>query len=163
MRLALLISVCLLMCGIVPSMAQKNRKIQEKADKYFNEALAERAARHNEAACARMEQCLKFDTANIEANSLLGQWYFQDHRFDMAVETFRKASFRCFEGRETFAAPLVKSLIFAARPDEALQYIATIATQRDTAQWNPLRRKAEATRDMMRRSWAPAVSVVQAV
>lgn len=154
MRLALYILFWFCVCDAVPAMAQKSRKIQEKADRYFNEALAERAARRNEAACARMEQCLKYDTANIDANSLLGQWYFQDHRFDMAVETFRKASVRCFEGREAFIKPLVKSLIYAARPDEALQLIAGTATVRDSADWNQLRRKAEATREMMKRSWA---------
>ncbi len=133
--------------------AQRMTKAERKAAKYFNKALALKAAKKYGEACASMERSIAKYPTNADAYSMLGEWYFSGHDFEKAAETFTKASAKCNNGRTRFAKALTRSLIYAGRGDEALGLIASHATIRDSSEWNKLRVQAEFVKAAMMRSW----------
>eukprot|EP01030_Chromulinospumella_sphaerica_P013480 gene13480-13259_t len=70
-----------------------------------------------------MEQSLTNDPVNGDNYSMLGEWYFEGHDFSKSVETFRKASAKCQNGKLRFMKPMVRSLIYNGNADEALMLI----------------------------------------
>lgn len=149
-RILLLILGC--MCLWHAASAQSAKKVK-KATKYANRALNARAKKEYAKACEWMEKCLENDPVNADAYSALGQWYFEDHDFERAAGTFRKASAKCKDGRARFAKPYAKSLIHTGKADEALQLIDNYATIKDSGDWNFLRRQAVFVREALPKGW----------
>jgi len=133
----------------LPAIAQS----EKKATKYFNEALALKAAKNYTEACKSMEQSIVNDPANADAYSTLGEWYFEGHEFEKAMETFRKASIKCNNGKLRFMKPMVRSLIYSGKADEALMLINNYATLKDSTEWNFYRTQAMFVRIALQRSW----------
>lgn len=125
----------------------------KKAALYSERAMQRRAEKDYKDACKWMEQALENDPVNADGYSILGQWYFEDHDFERAANTFRKASAKCKDGRARFAKPYVKSLIYCGKADEALQLIDNYATIKDSTDWNFMRRQATFIRQAQPKGW----------
>ncbi len=100
-----------------------------------------------------MERAIENDPANADAYSILGEWYFAGHEFEKAEFTFRKASVKCNNGKLRFMKPMVRSLIYAGKGDEALMLISSYATIKDSSEWNLLRSQATFVKSALQRSW----------
>ncbi len=152
MRVKILLHILILL-PCLHLAAQQDKRVEKKAAKYFDEALAYKAKKQYAEACASMELSIAEGLVNEDAYSMLGQWYFEGHEFEKAANIFRKGSVSFVNGRMRFAKPLTRSLIYAGNPDEALQLINNYATIRDSAEWNALRVKAEFVKGAMMHSW----------
>lgn len=126
---------------------------ERKAEKYFQEALTLKSQRNYKDACATMEKCVETDPAYGDAYSMLGEWYFEGHDFSKALETFRKASAKCQNGKLRFMKPMVKSLIYCGKADEAQMLISNYATLKDSTEWNFYARQAAFVKTAMLHSW----------
>jgi len=142
---------CLILYGLLIAHAALAQN-EKKATRYFTEAVNQRAAKEYAEACVTMERSLAELPDNADAYSLLGQWYFLDHQFNKAAETFRKASIKCRNGRLRFGKPLAKSLIYAGQATEAMSLIESLATIRDSADWNRMRVQAAFVAENLPRS-----------
>ena len=132
---------CLFSCIVVTAQVSK------KANHYYEVALRDRAAKQTDAACKKMEKAIAKSPAYADAYSQLGQWYFEAHKFSQAATVFRNAAAKCPKGRQRFAKPLAKSLIYSGMPDEALQLINTYGnTTQDAGEWKKMREQAEFVR-----------------
>jgi len=120
-----------------------NAQTPKKVARYYDEALLLKSKKQTVEACKKMELAIALDPTNPDGYSLLGQWYYETHRFAEAAEVFRKASFRCQNGALRFAKPLARSLLGAAKAESALLVIGNYATIKDSAEWNRLRTRAE--------------------
>ncbi len=127
-------------CFIFPLLALAQKPT--KAEYYYNAALVFRSKQENDKACKKMEQALLIDPAYSDAYALLGQWYFEAHKFQEAVDVFRKASSQCRNGGMRFSKPLTRSLIYAGLEDNALFTISNYATIKDSAEWNKMKVQA---------------------
>ena len=134
---------CLLISCTV--LAQK----PTKANRSYDEALVLKSKKQVDKACKKMEEAILLDPTNPDGYSLLGQWYFDAHKFNQASEIFRKASVYCQNGAMRFSKPLAKTLIFAGQADGALMVINNYATIKDSASWNKLRVHAEFVRSAL--------------
>lgn len=114
-----------------------------KANRYFNEALALKAKKQTEKACAQMELAVQGDPTDPDGYSLLGQWYYEAHKFKEAVDVFRRATARCQNGAMRFSKPLAKSLLAAGLAESASMTISNYATIKDSAEWNRMRIQAD--------------------
>lgn len=137
------LSYCILSALFLSAQTDK------KAERYYNAAIRLKAARDVDNACKNMELALQTDPAFADAYGLLGEWYFEAHKFPEAVETFRRATSHVQNGGMRFSRPLARSLIYAGMEDNALSVISTYATIKDSAEWNRLRAQAEFVRSSM--------------
>ncbi len=109
----------------------------------FTRALNYEAKGDRANACTSMEEAIAMYPAFSEAYSQLGQWYYEMHKFDKAADVFIRASAKCPKGNETFAKPLVKSLISAYRPTDALQACMQYAPKYNNSEWEMLKAQAK--------------------
>ena len=145
---------CLFLCCIATAQVSK------KAAHSYDVALKLRAAKKYDAACKKMQQAITKAPAFADAYSMLGQWYFEAHKFQEAATVFRNASAKCPKGRIRFAKPLTKSLIYSGAADEAMQVInsyglpaeAAVNTSKESAEWKNMREQAEFVKSAM---WNP--------
>ncbi len=96
-----------------------------------------------------MELAIKKAPTTPDGYSMLGQWYYEAHRFADAVRVFRQASSQCRNGASRFAKPLARSLLASGQADNALQLINIYATISDSAEWNHMRLQALFVREAM--------------
>lgn len=130
------ILICLLSCAT--AVAQQNAA----PGKSYLKALDYMAKKDKVKAYETMQAALREEPSNPDVYSMLGQWYFKDHRFKEATEVFIKASQSCQNGAKAFALPLAKSLLHSYSPDQALQLVAAYGTMREKSQWVLLREQA---------------------
>ncbi len=128
---------CLFLSSTLPAQTSG------KANRYFNEALTFKSKKNVTDACRQMELYILEAPTDPDAYSLLGQWYFEAHRFKDAVDALRKASGRCQNGGMRFSKALTKCLIYAGLAESALMVINNYATMKDSVEWNRLRAQAE--------------------
>lgn len=144
MRLGLfLILYCLSWC-------QVSAQTSKKGGRLYYDALYLKSEKNEKKACKKLEKLIKKNPAAPQGYSQLGEWYFEAHKFDQAAEVFRKASLKCRNGGPQFAKPYARSLIYAGKPEQALQVINTYATVKDSAGWSNMRRQAEFVRQALR-------------
>jgi outer membrane protein OmpA-like peptidoglycan-associated protein len=136
-RIILILFYCVL--SSVFASAQK----VDKAGRCYNEALVLKSKKQTDKACKMMEQSIELEPTSPDAYSLLGEWYFEQHKFTEAANVFRKASARCQNGGMRFSKPLTRSLMYSGQPDNALFVINNYATIKDSADWNRMRRQTE--------------------
>ena len=136
MRLKILFFLyCLFACLVVIAQSKKSRR-------YYNQAMHYKAVKHPAKAYKKLTKAIRKAPSSPDAYSILGRWYFEEHRFGDAANVFKSASARCPNGNMRFAKPYAKSLLYALRPDPALQVINTFATIKDSTEWNKLRAQA---------------------
>ncbi len=135
-KIIFLFLYCLIACFAVSAQMSK------KAGRLYTAAILLKSKKQNEKACKAMEQAIKKSRSAPEGYSMLGQWYYELHRFSDAARIFRQASQNCRNGNSRFAKPLAKCLISAGQPGNALQIISTYATLADSAEWNRMRAQA---------------------
>ena len=137
MRLkSVLFLCCVLLYGTAFSQTNK------RAKHHYRSALQNWSQWHKSAAMKQMNRSIKKDKKSPDAYSQLGQWYFQQQRFQEAAKIFTEASLNCPNGKRYFAKPLTKSLLYAGMPDSALRVINAYATVKDSAVWNNMRHQA---------------------
>jgi outer membrane protein OmpA-like peptidoglycan-associated protein len=112
------------------------------AVKHFERAMTYMAQKESGKACSDMEEAIKDDPTYTDAYSTLGQWYFDLHQYDKAVDVFSRASKNCPKGNVNFAKPLVKSLICNYQPAEALRLCAQYAPKYNDASWERIKAQA---------------------
>ena len=129
---------CLLLC------LAAHAQVPKKASRCYDAALRQWAAKQPDAACRKMEQAIAKAPDFADAYAQLGQWYFDTRKFSKAAVTFRNASAKCTRGRQRFAKPFAKTLIYSGAAIEALQIIAAYGnTAKDSSEWRKLREQAE--------------------
>ena len=126
-------------------------QMPKKASKAYLKAFHYKARHRDTKAFKKMSKSIAKNPDGPEAYSEMGRWYFEEHEFNKAVETFKSASLKCPNGAWRFAKPLAKSYIYAGRPDNALQLINNYSTLKDSAEWNKLRRHANFVKYAMAR------------
>ncbi len=131
----LLLLYCLFTCMVVTAQSKKSARCYQQAMHY-------KAIKHSAKAYKKLTKAMRKSPSSPDAYSALGEWYFEDHKFAEAADVFRNASARCPNGAMRFAKPYTKSLIYAKRPDPAIQVINAYATIKDSAGWNKLRTQA---------------------
>lgn len=137
MRPQVLLLICFMLVAVAVSAQPP-----ASAAKHFNQALGYMTKREKDKACIEMEEAIRQYAPFPEAYSELGQWYYEMHRYDKAVDVFQRASRSCPKGDETFAKPLVKSLICAYRPAEAIAICSKYAPKNNNAEWEMLKAQA---------------------
>jgi len=153
MRLKILLFICCLFtCKL--ATAQGSRK----SDRFYQSALRYKAKKQPDKACRRMSKAISKAPSSPDAYSVLGEWYFQAHRFREAADVFKTASRRVRNGGRQFAKPYAKCLIYAGYPDAALSLIASYAGVKDSAEWNYMRRQATFAVGALARPWTDTVS-----
>lgn len=136
----LLATLCFLFLPVILLFGSNRRA--KLAARDFNKALTAKAVKDDTRACRYMERSIKRDSINAEAYSLLGQWYFEGHEFELALRTFRRASANCKNGNSIFAKPLAKSYLYTGRPAEALAYAKEARPGLDSLDWKLIERDA---------------------
>ncbi|MCW3123020.1 MAG: hypothetical protein JWQ38_2512 [Flavipsychrobacter sp.] len=131
----LLLFCCLCICSSL--LAQS-----KKAGKFYGKALKYKAAKKPGKAIKKMAKSINKDPRSPEAYSELGEWYFDAHKFTQAAEVFKNASAHCQNGALRFAKPYARTLIYAGQADKALSVINSLATIRDSVEWNKMRQQA---------------------
>ena len=139
----LLLLYCLFTCLAV------NGQMSKKAERLFSAAIMLKTKKQTDKACKAMELAVKKSPTSPDCYSMLGQWYFETHHFTDAARIFRQASTQCRNGVSRFAKPLVRSLIYAGQPEDALQIINIYATIADSAEWNRMRVQAAFVREAL--------------
>jgi len=124
-------------CSFISATA--SAQMSKKAGRLYTAAILLKSKKQTDKACKAMELAIKKSRSAPESYSMLGQWYFEAHKFSDAARIFREASQRCRNGASRFAKPYARSLIYAGQPGAALQLIATYATLKDSADWNRMR------------------------
>ncbi|RYZ50305.1 MAG: hypothetical protein EOP49_14225, partial [Sphingobacteriales bacterium] len=132
--------ICFLLIWFFAMQAVK-AQIPPRAQRFFNLAVTYEARKEHDAARKKMEEAIRLFPAYSEAYSLLGSWYFHDHRFHSAAQVFLKGYSNVRGGQALFSFPLAKSLIYDGRPEEALQYFPSQATE--SQEWARLRTTAK--------------------
>jgi len=117
-------------------------QLPDNAVKHFDRAMNYAGAYKKEKACEEMEEATRLYPSFAEAYSVLGQWYYEMHKFDKAADVFKRASRSCPKGNETFAKPLVKSLICSYQPTEALEVANKYAPKHFNSEWEMLKAQA---------------------
>jgi outer membrane protein OmpA-like peptidoglycan-associated protein len=125
---------------VIASHAQA--QTSAKGNRLYIHAIYYNSVKNGEKACKKLEKLIRKKPATSFAYSELGQWYFEAHKFGQAAEVFRKASVNCKNGAKQFAKPYARSLLYAGKPDLALQVIRAYATAKDSAEWNKMRAQA---------------------
>lgn len=128
---------------------------ESRAQKLYNKALQQEMKKEHEEARNTMEHALEEDRNFADAYSILGNWYFHDHRFSKAVAVFRKAYTTTPRGYALFAYPLAKSLIANGEPAEALSVINNAAS--NGKEWMALKEQAFFVQREMNRKWKDSV------
>jgi len=146
MRLKLVL-IFLSLFSCLAAGAQSNKKATKAYMKAFHFKAKNRPAK----AFKKMERSIAKDPSAPEAYGELGRWYFEAHDFGKAVEVFKNASLKCPNGAWRFSKPLAKSLLYAGRPDNALQIINTYTTLKDSAEWHKMRDQANFIKLAMQR------------
>ena len=121
-------------------------QVSKKADRCYEAALRERAAKKPDKACKKMAHAIAKAHSYADAYAQLGQWYYEARKYPQAADVFRKAVARCANGKQRFGKPLVKSLIACGYADEALQ---TINSHLDDPEWRKLKAQAEFVRSAL--------------
>lgn len=129
---------------------------ENRAQKWYNKALQLEMKKEHEEARRTMEKAIEEDRTHIEAYSMLGNWYFNDHNFPKATEIFRKAYTGTKRGYALFAYPLAKSLIASGEPGEALSVINNAAS--NSKEWRALKEQAFFVQREMNRKWKDTVT-----
>ncbi len=146
---------CLLSYGAV------HAQVSKKALHFHTAAMRYRAAKLPDVACKEMERAIKRSPTWSDAYGQLGQWYFEAGNYAKAVEIFRKATAKCKNGKQLFAKPLAKSLIYCGYAGEALQIIDG-HTQGKDAEWLKMREQAMFVRSaLINQSRTPVVNMVR--
>lgn len=114
----------------------------KKAARYYNAALKLNVAKQREKAIKKMTLAIKADPAYDEPYSMLGQWYYEAHKYDKAADVFKNASHKCRNGALRFAKPLARSYMYSGMAENALVIINSYATITDSAEWNRMRTQA---------------------
>jgi outer membrane protein OmpA-like peptidoglycan-associated protein len=91
-----------------------------RAKKYFNEAMKSQAKKNYAAARLEMEKAIKEDPAWEEPYTILGNWYFKDHLFQKAAFIYQDAYLKTRKGKDAFALPYARSLVFSGEVNKAL-------------------------------------------
>lgn len=112
----LLIVVCLL-----PAPAAR-AQIDKRAIKYYNKAQYYKAKRQEAKAIKYMQKALEEQKNYDLAFSALGEWYFEQHDYELAGETFATAAQRCKDGYKRYARFAAKSYLLAQKADTALKW-----------------------------------------
>jgi outer membrane protein OmpA-like peptidoglycan-associated protein len=146
-RRSLLFLYCVLGCLCVDAQVSK------LAEARYNAAMRLKAARLSDKACKKMAKAINNSPAYRDAYSELGQWYFQDHKYTEAADVFRQAVMNCPNGKTAFAKPLVKSLLYAGKPDEALSYISANNNSTDAKEWGKMREQAWTIKQALAQPW----------
>jgi outer membrane protein OmpA-like peptidoglycan-associated protein len=123
--------------------------LPRKAGRLYEAAIRLKTKKQNDKACKAMEAAIKKAPTAPEGYSMLGQWYFELHRFADAARIFRQASARCRNGATRFSKPLARSLIYAGQAGDALPIISAHATIADSIEWNRMRMQATFVREAM--------------
>ncbi len=144
MRLKILFFLFCLFSGFI-AIAQTGKKTV----RCYNEAIRLKARKETDKACKKMEQVLEYDPGFADGYGILGQWYFEAHKFSEAVRVFTKGSVKCQNGGMRFAKPLTRCYIYAGIPDNALALISNYATIKDSAEWNKMKAQALFVRESM--------------
>ncbi len=121
----------------------------KKAERYYSDALRYKTKKQDDKAFKKMLEAIAEDPTYADAYGLLGEWYYEAHKFPEAAELFRKASVQCKNGALRFAKPLTRTYISAGIPDNALATIANYATIKDSAEWNRMRAQANFIKEQM--------------
>ena len=123
----------------------------KKCARLYNAAIKLHAAKQYDKACKKMKQAIKAEPKYDETYSLLGQWYFEQQKFQQAADIFRQASLKCRNGANRFARALARSYVFSGQADNALAIINahnnTITS--DSTDWRRLREQALFVRQAM--------------
>ncbi len=120
-----------------------------KASRFYNKAQKSWSHYQKNDAYEKMRRSISKAPHAPAGYSQLGEWYFTQHKFPQAVQVFNEASEKCPRGRQLFALPLAKSLIYCGSADSALRVIGTYSTVKDSAIWNKLARQANFVRQGM--------------
>jgi outer membrane protein OmpA-like peptidoglycan-associated protein len=113
-----------------------------KSDRAYDAAMRYEAAKKEDKAIKKLIYAIKKSPRSPAAYSQLGQWYFTEHRFTQAAAVFRNAAAKCKNGRQQFARPFAKSLLYSGMPDSALQLINTYSDHNENGDWEKMRRQA---------------------
>ena len=122
-----------------------------RAQKYFANAMRLDAQKKHAEAREEMEKAIKEYPSYTDAYSMLGAWYFQDHRFDKAAEIFGKAYRNIPRSTRLFAYPYAKSLVYSGKPEEAIPIINNVAANND--EWKKLGKQAAFVQQSLHRKW----------
>lgn len=134
-RRSLIIICCLLLCCTAFSQTRR------RARHFYNAAEKNWSGWHKSTAYRKMSKAIRKEPHAPNAYSQLGEWYFRQHLYGKAAQTFRDASLKCPNGGRYFALPLARSLAYAEMPDSALRLVNRYGGGKDTASWNQLRRQ----------------------
>ncbi len=143
-----LLIVLLFFHVFAPALAQ----VPNRAKRFYNLAMIYEGKRQHEKARKKMEGALRIYPAYADAYSMLGAWYFHDHRFRDAADVFSRAMSRVPDGAKRFSFPLAKALLYSGRPAEALAIAGT-----DSDEWKKLRAQASFAMTAMNRAWTDTV------
>jgi outer membrane protein OmpA-like peptidoglycan-associated protein/tetratricopeptide (TPR) repeat protein len=127
---------CVLLCFV--AYGQESRK----GSKLYAEAIRLKAAKHTEKAYRKMRQAIGKDPKFADAYAVLGEWYYNDHRFAEAADVLHTGSLRCQNGGIRFARAQARSYLQAGHPEKALMIIGTYATIKDSAEWRRMSEQA---------------------
>ena len=125
--------------------AQKTKK----STRYYSKAIGYEAARKKDLACRSLAKAIAKDPKDPDAYALLGQWYFELHKFKEAADVFRQATLKCRNGAKRFAKPYARCLIYAGKADIALQIININYDVKDRDGWERLLAQANFVRQAM--------------
>lgn len=117
-------------------------QVPERAQKYFEEAMRQEARREHAEARETMEKAIAAYPGFSDAYSILGTWYFNDHKFGKSAEVFRNAYTGLPRGVKLFSYTLAKSLLYSGRASEAVQVLNNAGTSAETAEWSKLQAQA---------------------
>lgn len=128
-----------LICFMLVSHLLK-AQVPARAQRDFQRAMEYSAKKEQAEAIDKMKDAINTYPAYTDAYSILGQWYFDAHRFSDASALFSEASKNCKDGNKAFAKPLTKSLLYDYQPSKALQVIDSYGG--NAADWQALRANA---------------------
>ncbi len=112
-------------------------QVSKKSRKYYKKALYNWSDWHKAKAIQRMEAAIKKSPQYPEAYSQLGQWYYEQYRFNDALRTFKAGSLACKNGKKQFSKSVAKSYLACYYPDSALMMYNEFGNNsRDSAMWN---------------------------
>jgi len=150
MRKGLLVFVFSLLC-IKAGMAQ----VPTRARNFFDKAMQYEMKKDHSKAREAMEQAIDAYGGYADAYTILGAWYFTDHRFAQSAEVFRKAYLSIPGSARLFAFPYAKSLVYSGQATEALNIINNTAA--GSAEWKQLREQALFVQQAARHAWKDTI------
>ncbi len=131
----------------------KPKEKKDKARIYYNKALQFKAKRRVETATLILKNIIKKHPNFPDAYSTLGEWYFEDHKFQLASNVFGKGMINCHSHAKAFAKPFAKCLVNNNKPDSALLIINEYALASANMEWEALRQQAMFVRDAIANRW----------